>query len=195
MAQGEGRELSDGERTFRIVSCADGLGVAEIGSVCLVVWREAVNSSRFRRQQLVLDDIVARYPGCAGFVCVIEPSAPAPGVHYRKASMELVTGYGKQLRCVACVVEGDGFRAAIWRSALSSMVLLAPARAFEVKFTATVNAAAPWIAERCKDVSPERLLRAHERVLLELNVLALSQPDGSTSRRGFFRGRPSFPRK
>ncbi len=166
---GDKHAIAQGDQTYHVVSCTDGLGIAEIGSVCMLVWRDAVVSSRFERQREALESVVSRYPGRAGLVCVIEPSTPPPDEHYRKASTQMIAKYGDRLRCVACVIEGGGFRAAITRSVLSVMETWLSSYTFEVKFAATVAAAAPWIAKLCDDVSPLSLLQAHEQLRLGLH--------------------------
>ncbi len=167
--QRDPRALAVADTTFRVVSCVDGLGIAEIGSVCMVVWRDAVIPARFQRQRAALDETVARYPGSAGFVCVIEASTPPPDDHHRKASTDMLASYGNRLRAVACVIEGGGFRAAITRSVLSVMESWLSNHTFDAKFTATVAAAAPWMARLCEGVSPLSLLQANEQLRLGLN--------------------------
>jgi hypothetical protein len=53
----------------RVLSNHDGLGVAEIGTACLVLWRAPVATERFERQRAALEALVRRHPTRAGFVC------------------------------------------------------------------------------------------------------------------------------
>ena len=149
---------------YRVLSSDDGLGIAEIGTVCLVVWRAPVIATRFERQRLALQRVVERCPGRAGFVCVIESGVPVPDDEFRRASIDLVGSHGDQLKCVVCVIEGSGFRAAATRSVLSGMALLLPRRGFEFRITATVDAAAPVLEQYCEGVTGLSLIYAHRDV-------------------------------
>jgi hypothetical protein len=162
-------EPSEDLNTSRILSVGDGLGVAEVGTVCLVVWRGPVVSEPFKRQRNAVDDIVQRYPRRAGFVCVAEQAAKPPDDKLRKASIEMVTSKANGLACVACVIEGSGFRAAANRSVLSGMALLVSKDIAAIKFVATVADAAPWVVKHCDGVSVASLLRTHAMVCLELD--------------------------
>jgi hypothetical protein len=124
--------------------CGDGLVVAEMGAVCVVIWRGEVTQVSFAWQKAGLAHVVRSHPAGAAFLCVIEPTAKPPDDELRKASTRMVDDHGDQLKCVAVVVEGEGFRAAIARSVISGMALLhqrkSPGRAFS-----NVRKALEWI--------------------------------------------------
>lgn len=147
-------------KQFQVLSHADGLGIAEVGCVCLVVWQAPVTLQRFQRQRDALAEIVGRYPRRAGFVCVIEPGTPVPDESLRKASIEMIAQHGRQLACVACVIEGDGFRASITRSVLSGMQILLPKRQTSVHFLATVAEAAVLTGRLCDQATRPDLVPA-----------------------------------
>ncbi|HET6339622.1 MAG TPA: hypothetical protein VFG30_40705 [Polyangiales bacterium] len=161
----EAERVADQRRpSFEVISASDGLGIAEVGSVCLVVWRSAVVRERFLRQRAALTDFTTRHRSRAGFVTVIEPDAPPPEDAIRKASIEMIATLSGQLACVACVIEGDGFRAAATRSVLSGMALLLPKLRTEVKYLATVAAAGTWVSTRCDGVTSAALCQAHDQL-------------------------------
>jgi len=128
----------------RVVWCERSLGILEVERICVVVWRESVSADRFRRQEVALADMVHRYPRRAGMLCIVEAGTTPPDDRLRGASAEMINGHGDRLHCLACVIEGSGFRAALTRSALSGIALLLSRR--ETKFTATVSAAAGWLS-------------------------------------------------
>lgn len=64
----------------RLHSCADGLGIAEAGAACITLWRAEVTRPRFERQRAALQDVAARNPGQAAFVCVIGAGTPQPAI-------------------------------------------------------------------------------------------------------------------
>jgi hypothetical protein len=160
----EERAEAQQRSSFEIISASDGLGIAEVGSVCLVVWRSPVVRERFVRQRDALTNFTSRQQGRAGFVTVIAPDAPPPEEAIRKASIEMIAALSERLACIACVIEGSGFRAAATRSVLSGMALLLPTLKTEVKFLATVAAAGTWVSTRCDDVTTAALCQAHEQL-------------------------------
>jgi hypothetical protein len=156
------RATPSGE-SYRLLSNEDGLGIAEIGTTLLVRWRGAVTPAPFERQRAALEAMAARHPGGANLLCVIEEGAAAPDSVMRKATSEMVAQLGDRVRCIACVVEGRGFKAAAVRSVLSSMALLRKIKV-EQKFTATFTDAAHWIALRVPNVSVTALCDGHEQL-------------------------------
>jgi hypothetical protein len=153
-----------------VISCADGLGIAEVGTVCVVVWRAVVTADRFQRQRDALYDLVDCHPEGVGLLCVIEPNTPPLEDRMRRASIDMVEGLGTRLRCITCVIEGSGFRAAATRSILSGMALLLSKVKSDVKFTATVVEAARVVAQHCDAVSTAQLIDACEQVRTRLSA-------------------------
>ena len=131
---------------LRVVRVCNGLAVGEVSNVCIVVWREPVNRVRFDTQRDALTEVIARHPERAGFLCVIEPTAEPPNDELRRASAEMVRVNQRGLRCIACVVEGTGFKNAIARSALSGIALLLGTREVPFSVFGTVSAATTWMA-------------------------------------------------
>ncbi len=131
----------------RVLFCGDGLAVAEIGPVCVVIWRDAVTRSRFEKQKAGLAEVVARHQGEAGFLCIVEPTAAPPDDQLRRASTEMIESHENRLKCVAGVIEGSGFKAAVTRSVMSGMALLLARRQAPVQYFARVDIAARWMAK------------------------------------------------
>jgi hypothetical protein len=131
---------------LRVVRVCDGLALGEVSNVCIVVWREPVNRVRFDTQRDGLTEVIGRHPERVGFLCVIEPTAEPPNDELRRASAEMVRANQSGLRCIACVVEGTGFRNAIARSALSAIGLMLGTREVPFSVFGTVSAAATWMA-------------------------------------------------
>jgi hypothetical protein len=130
----------------RVVRVCDGMVVGEVSNVCIVVWRQAVNRARFDTQRDGLAEVIARHPERSGFLCVIEPTAEPPNDELRRASAEMVRTNQPGLRCIACVVEGTGFKNATARSALSAIALLLGTREVPFSVFGTVSAATTWMA-------------------------------------------------
>lgn len=129
----------------RILHRGDGVAVAEIGRICVTIWRDGVTPSRFEKQRAGLEQVVRNQPDGAGFLCVIEPTAKPPNDELRRASTEMVDSHGTRLKCVAVVIEGEGFRAAVTRSVVSGMALLF-SRRMPGKTFSSVADALRWMA-------------------------------------------------
>ena len=118
--------------------------MAETGGVSIAIWRRKPNRELFEVQRKCLNDVVARNRGKAAFLCVVEPSAEPPDDDIRKASSLMISAHEKNLKCVALVIEGTGFRAAITRTVLTGieMMIRAPA---PIKFFDIPKSACSWV--------------------------------------------------
>jgi hypothetical protein len=132
---------------FRVLHCDESIAVGEVGPVCVAIWRGAVTKAPFEWQRAGLAETVQRYPREAGFLCVVEIHAEPPGQELRNASSQMIVSHGEGLACVATVVEGDGFMAAIARGTVGGMILLARKRKCPVRVFATVREAAAWMGQ------------------------------------------------
>jgi hypothetical protein len=96
-----------------------------------------------------IEHVAERYPGEASILCVIEPTSEPPPQELREAAAALLTRLGPQLRCVAFVIEGSGFRAAMIRGVLSGIEFLRRST-YPTRYFAEVGRAAAWVAsEMC----------------------------------------------
>lgn len=136
----------------QVLYARDGLVMAQIGNVCVALWRKKSTYERFRIQKQYLDEAVRARPGEVAFLCIVEPGSEPPDEDVRKASSEMVSAHGTKLKCVALVIEGTGFRAAITRSVLSGIVLVIRSPA-PVKYFDTPAAAADWMRDKV-DIHP-----------------------------------------
>lgn len=148
--------------SVRPLATGSGVAAAEVGPVCVVLWRGAVTPESFALQSAALSEVVGRHPEGAGFLCVIEPTARPPDDELRRRSAEMITSHGKKLRCVATVVEGSGLKASITRAVLSGISLLARDRTTTADYFADARAGASWMTEYVKLPSVDVVLRALE---------------------------------
>lgn len=153
----------------KMLRAADGLATAQVGNVCVVVWRAAVTRERFETQRAALAEVARRRPQGFGLLCVIEPTSTPPDDELRRASMAMIREHDRVLRCIACVVEGSGFANAIARSALAAIALLIGMRTAPFSVFSSVPAAARWMEPRIELADPTLLARAVERVRRELD--------------------------
>jgi hypothetical protein len=129
----------------RVIWCEDGIAVAQVGGICVVIWRDAVVPHRFSKQASGLAEVVGSHPCQAGFLCVIEPTAKPPDDKLRRASQEMIQSHEERLCCTACVIEGTGFKAAVTRSVLASITLLIANRKAPISYFASVSEAGHWM--------------------------------------------------
>lgn len=129
---------------WNVMHSGRGLVMAEIAGVSIALWRRKPNHELFEIQKRCLDDVVARNKGKAAFLCVVEPSSEPPDDDIRKASSQMISAHEKNLRGVALVIEGGGFRSAITRAVLSGIVMLIRTPA-PIKFFDVPKPACRWI--------------------------------------------------
>ncbi len=127
-----------------VMHAADGLVMAERRGVCIAIWRRKPSRELFEIQKKCLDDVVARNKGNAAFVCIVESTAEPPDEDVRKASSAMITAHEHNLKCVALVIEGTGFRSAITRTVLSGIVMLIRTPS-PIKYFDTPRTASLWI--------------------------------------------------
>lgn len=142
---------------LRMLACDAVLSVAAHGPVCIVLWRGAVTKPTFEVQRAALESVVKAHD-VAALLCIIEAGAKPPDEALRRASVEMVRSHRERLRCVACVFEGVGFKAASNRAILSGMAMFyekAPGQ--QVGVFATVDESAVWLGKHMKLLSPSAL--------------------------------------
>jgi len=138
--------MAGAHTSAQILHAANGLAMAQLGPVCVALWRVAVTPVTAAKQKECLDLVVNRHPGKASFLCIVEPGTQPPDDELRKASSTMINSHGANLKCVACVIEGTGFKAAITRSVLSGIVLLIR-NPVPLKMFGTVPAGTEWMRE------------------------------------------------
>lgn len=144
--------------TAHVMHLGPGLVVGEFGPVCVAIWRDEVDADRFEKQVEGVASIAHRFPRKSAFVCIVEPTCAPPDEALRKRSISLVNDHDDTLACVAGVIEGTGFRAAIARSVLAGIALFFRNRAPH-HFFSDVPAMASWVA-RNVDVDAAQLASA-----------------------------------
>jgi hypothetical protein len=140
------------------------LVAAEVGQVCVVIWRGEVTAFPFARQRDAFVEVMQAHAEGAGFVCVVERTAKAPSDQLRRASLQMILDQLDRVRCVACVIEGDGFVASINRSALSAMMMLAGPQKTPFSVFARIGEAAIWTRRHVDIGSTDGFVSAVEHV-------------------------------
>ena len=146
---------------IRMLSCVEGLAVAEVESVCVSIWRGEVTHSRFELQRKGLAEVVAHHNERAAFLVVVEADIPPPPAELRRAGSAMIAQY-PTLCCAVAVIEAKGFMAAVTRSVLSGMSLLTT-RGFPEAHLGSVAEAGKWMAQHVR-IEPTALVDAVESV-------------------------------
>jgi hypothetical protein len=139
--------LPPSSTALNVLHKSDGIAVGEIGSVCVVVWRDDVTHSRFEIQRRALESVVKRHGVGSAFLCIVEADVKPPPDDLRRASSVMVAQHQEQLRAVAGVIEGTGFKAALTRSVLSGITSLVRNRKAPISYFATVGEASTWLSD------------------------------------------------
>jgi len=143
---------------LRILTCADGILVAEVGPICVVIWRGDVNDERFKIQSACLAEVATRHSPNAALLCIVEPTAKPPN---------------GQLRCIAGVCEGNGILTSIGRVVMTGMAVIFGRPKIPVSVLPNVDAAARWMQAYVSAVPPEMLVFLVEVARTNLDVLDL----------------------
>lgn len=141
--------------SVHVLSLVEGLATAEVGHCCVLLWRGAVTEARFQLQKEAMEHLTSLYPGEASIMCVIEPASEPPNQELRHKAGKLLTELGPKIRCIAFVVEGTGFRAAMIRGVLSSVELLKRDKSHPTRYFGNVAHAATWIGTQSTQPASE----------------------------------------
>jgi hypothetical protein len=147
---------------LRIAHRGAGLLLGSFGPVFVAVWSSKPTPELFELQRAGLAAAVQANPGRELFLCVVSPSADPPEQAERDASAKMITGHGDQLAGCACVIEGNGFRAAITRTVLTGIAFLIRTRA-PVTFFESVELSVAWLQRRAGSSDLGQLARQVER--------------------------------
>jgi len=135
------------DSTLLITHRSDGLVTASFGLVCTAIWNTKPTRALFEHQRAALATCVLRYPGRALFLCIVSNKSDPPEQELRDASVKMLLDHDRRLAGCACVIEGTGFRAAITRTVLTGMTLLARTQA-PIAFFDQIAPACRWLEPR-----------------------------------------------
>jgi len=157
------RESAPVGPALRVINDAEGLLLASFGPVLVAWWTSKPTPETFELQRSELEARVQANPGRQLFMCVVSASAPPPEQAERDASSKMITVHGDQLAGCACVIEGQGFRAAITRTVLTGIVLLIRTPS-PVVFFENVAEAQIWLQSRATRTNLTDLASELERL-------------------------------
>jgi hypothetical protein len=138
--------------SLRTIHDDDGLLLASFGPVLVASWSSKPTPRTFEHQRSELEAAVRANPGRQLFLCIVAPNAPPPDDAERDGSARMISAHGDKLLGCACVIEGQGFRAAITRTVLTGIVLLIRTPS-PVVFFERVKQAELWLQQRAPRVN------------------------------------------
>lgn len=137
------------DSTLLITHRSEELVTGSFGLVCVALWNAKPTRALFEHQRAALATCVLRYPGRALFLCAVSNKSDPPDQELRDASVKMLLGHERRLGGCACVIEGTGFRAAITRTVLTGMTLLARTQA-PIAFFDQIAPACSWLEPRAE---------------------------------------------
>jgi hypothetical protein len=112
---------------LRVIESNEVFAIAEFERCMLTIWRRQPTRETFAKRDKEVTEFVAKYPGRCGYVELIEPGSKPPPNELRKAGVEVFRQLGKDLSCIAFVVDGAELRSAMVRAILATMSFFVPA--------------------------------------------------------------------
>jgi hypothetical protein len=123
-----------------------GLTLLGFRDVLVVVWRQTPTQSALGRLAALLNPFAARHPAGVAIIVVIEEGLAMPEGPVRERMARDMKRHEGFTRSMALVFEGQGFMAALVRSAVAGIHLLSR-QTVPVKVCGTVDEAAWWTAK------------------------------------------------
>jgi hypothetical protein len=100
--------------------------LGEIDRCIICIWHLQPTQQTFDLRNRELMALAARHPAKCGYVDVIEPASKAPPEQLRRLAVQVFRDLGKDLTCIAFLVDGSELRSALTRSVLTTLTFLLP---------------------------------------------------------------------
>jgi hypothetical protein len=138
----------------KITEHDQGVALAVVGRVMLVLWRSTPTAERMRMLTRVTERMMAEFPDGYYQVQVIEPTSAPPASEQRKESARLIERMKGSARAIGFVIEGDDARASIVRTILRGMALLSRSE-LPKHFFKDEPSARKWLGEQLALTAPQ----------------------------------------
>jgi len=132
---------------LHVIDSNEVFAIAEFDRCMLTIWRLQPTRETFGKRDKEVAEFVAKYPGRCGYVELIEPGSKPPPNDLRKAGVEVFRQLGKDLSCIAFVVDGAELRSAMVRAILATMSFFVPATQ-PSKIFKRLGDMAEWVRQR-----------------------------------------------
>jgi hypothetical protein len=163
----------------RLYHVGQGLASGSLDNVFIEVWRAPMNADLAAIERHAMLRTTLRNRKNTAVLCVIEPTSTPPDDDMKKATTDLLRECENDLTCLAVVIEGDGFRAAMIRAVLGTIQMLFGRREFAIKYFADTKSASVWLgASSYTTIPADGLYEAAE----EMRALLDAEPESSIIR-------------
>ncbi|HEY7954551.1 MAG TPA: hypothetical protein VII38_04625 [Polyangia bacterium] len=139
----------------------------------LVCWRQSPTLAALDDVHEATRRLLVAHPEGVGVLGIAQSGMPMIGAAERGRAADLLKDFGKKMRCLASVIEGEGFWAGTTRSVMTAITLMArppcPTRIFS-----TVSDAAGWMAPSLG--APATSALSIERAVVAMRRQADSSP-------------------
>lgn len=126
-----------------LVHCSENHAIGYCGPMILVAWRRLTTSAGVVHLRDVHQRVAPLHPGGVGLLTIIEANAPAPDATVREELARYMADSAAVLKSSCVVFEGTGFRAAMVRSVVAGLTMLAR-QPFPHRVFATVDEGIAW---------------------------------------------------
>ncbi len=124
-----------------------------VGPVFVVVWTNHTTLEGVAASRDGLGQLAVHNPAL-GFLNIVDIKAPPPSAKVRSAMAAVLDDFAEHLSASAVVVEGEGIRAALVRSVVIGLTMLAK-QPFPHQAFATSSAACKWLSEHLAVEDPQ----------------------------------------
>lgn len=139
----------------------------------LVCWRKAPTLAALDDVHEATRRLLIAHPDGVGVLGIAQSGMPMIGAAERKRAADLLKDFGKTMRFLASVIEGDGFWAGTTRSVMTAITLMARPPC-PTKIFSTVTDAAGWMAPSLGAPAPSAL--SIERAVIAMRRQAGPSP-------------------
>lgn len=141
-------------------------GLATVGNVLVIVFREPPDRPRLDRIHKAFEDIGAAHPTGTGFAWIIDPHASGlrPSDEVRTAMVDMIRRSEHNVKAGFIAILREGLSGAAIR-AVTNGVLLASRQTVPIKIVGTIEAGVPWLIDKLRNAKANPPLEATLRTV------------------------------
>ncbi len=145
----------------RVIESNSEWALGAVGNIMVAIYRGPGTVSKIRRTGELLKEVTQEYPGNCCFLSVIEIGSKAPDNEARELARAAMKSVGKNLKCVAYVLEGDSMRATLARTVLAGISFFSST--VDTDFFSDIGRAERWMKSKLKN-TPTNLAAEVENI-------------------------------
>lgn len=154
---------------LNVFESGDGFGCGTYGPVAIAVWETSASLKQAQAAASMLNQLAATEDPCF-LLAILGPGAPPGDSEVRETIQSAIKRVDSRIGGVVNVVEGEGFRAAAMRAALTGMGLVIRSR-YPNRSFGSIPEAASFVASLCSGkVSGSALVQATSELRREVGA-------------------------